>query len=494
MLTPHEFYRQEAVVQRILEYCGVSIEDAAQFHLEADSSLQSSKSLERLARKATVEYLSGWLGGKKPTSRKPGQTGWFFDQGYDVFRSVWDKQNITFLLDLEYVSHRFPAEAYLNQERVFGLLEPVYQCLWDIFREKGMKPLTLVTGQGYHFVFDVNSYDRPYWQKEKQVTDIVRKLEHIGYLEDTLQGKYEHPVPGKKRDRVVEKELGRVFDASGKILEFVVHKALKRLPQYGVKIPITIGDLVTGNAMQETISLDLSTYTSPLHLRVMRTAFSTHQKHHNPKKMTGAEHIPVQIAIPRHTPCNGSILSLREVFKNRRHFEHSANYAKAITLNIPEEGAGVNQLCEEFVGSPLHLFHQDYDTTKTDNPERWPSTYDRFDLRSVPPCVAKMLTDPNPALLQPTQIQTLVRVLTGKQWWHPKHVAGLIRSKYERDFQWDYRFDKHDAAHHANTWVRFYAGLLATGLDERVDQNCISHQEKELCTQSGCGYNLGNYR
>ena len=52
----------------------------------------------------------------------------------------------------------------------------------------------------------------------------------------------------------------------------------------------------------------------------------------------------------------------------------------------------------------------------------------------------------------------------------------------------------HDAAHHANTWVRFYAGLLATGLDERMDQNCISHQEKDLCTQSGCGYNLGNYR
>jgi hypothetical protein len=292
----------------------------------------------------------------------------------------------------------------------------------------------------------------------------------------------------------MESDLGRAFDTMGKLSEFVVHKVMERLPNYKLSVPVGIGDLVPGNPMQEIINLDLSTFPSPLYIRVMRTAFSIHDKHKDPKKDIGARHIPVQITLPRYTPCNKNELSLDEIFRNRRHFQNSANYAAAITANIPECTSGADKLVEAYLKSELHKFHQDFDRTLQESPNDWWRTYDQLNLREVPPCVAKALEQPNPALLQPSQIQALVRVLTGKKWWHPKHVAGLIRSKYERNHGWSYNWNKHDANAHANVWVRMYAGLLAAGLDQRTDQNCISHQEKGLCPQPFCGYNLGDYR
>ncbi len=392
-------------------------------------------------------------------------------------------------MDIEYVSHKYPGESYLNQEATFWKLEPVYRCFWDIFDYYGIKPMTLVTGQGYHFVFDVNSYDKHYNDDSKQVTDAANELVEAGHLEPTLEGKYEHIPRDQKRKRIVEADMGRAFDAAGKLLEYVVHKAIEMLPSYGLRIPVGIGDLIPGNEKRELINLDLSAFAAPLFTRPVRTAFSIHDKH----REKGLP-IPVQIAIPRYTPCNGNELSLDEVFFNRRHFRNATNYAAAITTNIPDCSKGALLLLEEYLHSDLCKFHLDFDKTEQDRPEEWYKTYDRFNLSEVPPCVARAVANPNPALLQPTQVQTLVRTLTGKRWWHPKHVAGLIRSKYERDHHWSINWKKQDANRHANVWIRFYGGLLAMGLDKRIDQNCVSHQEKGLCFARFCGYNLRDYQ
>lgn len=497
MLTTTEFYHDQHVLRRMLEYCGVPAEETAAFQLEPGvTSLAKSRILKEIAGKMSAEYLSGWgdfflrTKGKRASSRIPEQLGELLDGNLNIFRSVWDKQKMTFLLDVEYVSHKFPLETYLNPWRVFNILEPVYHCLQDIFGDYGIKPMTLATAQGYHFVFDVSSFNTsPESARQREVTDITRQMVEMGFLEETLRGKYSQASPHSKRRRVVEPELGRAFDAVGKLLEFVAHKAIQRLPSYGLKIPVGIGDVVPGNHMQELINLDLSTYADPLYTRVMRTAFSIHDKH----KSKGLK-APVHITIPRYTPRNGNELSLAEIFQNRRHFQNSANYARAITMNIPECSAGVEKLHQDYRQSPLADFHKDFDQTSQDSPADWPKTYDRMNLRDVPPCVASAIADPNPALLQPKQIQTLVRVLTAKKRWHPSHVAGLIRSKYERDHQWTFNWGKYDANRHARTWVRFYAGLLAAGLDDRMDQNCISHQEKDMCTGPFCGYNLADYK
>ncbi len=502
MLNAKEFYRDTDVIRRVLEYCGVRPQDSEKFHYEHDlDKLTNSKNLRDLASLSTVEYVSGWgehflhTKGKKQSSDKvPRYLGMLLDEGLDIFRSLWDKKKVTFLLDVEYISKVSPREVYINPVGTFNKLEPAYWCIWDIFKEYGIKPMTLVTGQGYHFVFDVESYESSQNSKDLQVTKTAKRLTELGHLEWTTQAKYENLNPSIKRDRIVDVNLGRAFDTVGKLMEFIVHKAIVRLPGYGCRIPTTIGDVTTGNHMRESVNLDLSTYVSPLYTRVMRSAFSIHSKHHDSKKDIGARHIPTQICIPRYTPCNGNMLSLDEMHNNRRHFMNSAYYAKAITMNIPTFSDGVDKLIEDYVRSDLFKFHSDMDNTRVDEYYSWHDNYDKFDLKQLPICVAKALKSPNPRLLEPSHIQTLVRVLTGKKWWHPKHVAGLIRSKYERDFDWEYNWDKYDAFMHANNWVRFYAGLLATGIDQRTDQNCISHQEKGLCLRPSCGFNLGDYR
>jgi len=492
MLNTHDFYRDPEVIKRILEYCGVPAIATKNFKVK-DGSLNNQ--LKDISKHITVEYLSGWgehfqrTKGKKASSLTPEHLGVLLESDLNIFRSVWDKQKITFVMDIEYLSHKFPGEAYVNPVDTFWKMEPVYRCFWDTLQEYNITPMTLVTGQGYHFVFDVNSYNVSHKNPNKEVTATAKQLVELGHVEETLKGKYEHFPESTKAQRKLELDLGKTFDSVGKLLEFITHKVMQKLPSYGLQIPVGVGDLIPGNDRQEMINLDLSTYVSPLFTRVMRTAFSIHDKH----KYKNID-ILTQITIPRFTPCNGNELSLDEVFHNRRNFRNSAEYAKAITMNIPTAGHGVLKLIKDYKNSDLYKFHQDFDNTRQDHPNDWHKTYDRLNLNEVPPCIATSLANPNPALLQPAQIQTLVRALTGKQWWHPKHVAGLIRSKYERNHDWEYNWGKYDANKHAKGWVRMYAGFLAMGLDQRTDQNCISHQEKGLCTQSFCGYNLGDFR
>ena len=100
---------------------------------------------------------------------------------------------------------------------------------------------------------------------------------------------------------------------------------------------------------------------------------------------------------------------------------------------------------------------------------------------------------PNDHLLKPTNLQTLTRVLL-KLNWHPKHIAGLVRSKYERDYGWGDTWYKYDAASRANFYVRIYSDLVLTGVDKEEDLNCLSHYEKEYCWEPNCGFKLENYK
>ena len=38
--------------------------------------------------------------------------------------------------------------------------------------------------------------------------------------------------------------------------------------------------------------------------------------------------------------------------------------------------------------------------------------------------------------------------------------------------------------------VRVFAGLIAAGLDEMVDFNCVSAREKNICPDAGCLHDL----
>lgn len=50
--------------------------------------------------------------------------------------------------------------------------------------------------------------------------------------------------------------------------------------------------------------------------------------------------------------------------------------------------------------------------------------------------------------------------------WHPRHIAGLIRSKYERDYGWGERWSHDEVSSRADFYTRVFAGLVLVGQDE----------------------------
>jgi hypothetical protein len=114
-------------------------------------------------------------------------------------------------------------------------------------------------------------------------------------------------------------------------------------------------------------------------------------------------------------------------------------------------------------------------------------------LDMLPPCAAHVLREPNDWLLKPSGIQLVTRCLLALGW-HPRHIAGLVRSKFANpNFGWHEKWREYDPAVRAEFYVRLFAGQIATGLDTGVDFNCVSQQEKQFCWNP-CGCSLEPFR
>jgi len=87
----------------------------------------------------------------------------------------------------------------------------------------------------------------------------------------------------------------------------------------------------------------------------------------------------------------------------------------------------------------------------------------------------------------------VARVLASKGS-HPRSVASLVRSKFERDHGWGVGWLNCDAATWADFYLRAFSGLVHAGLDDLRDFNCISHQEKGFCPKPWCGFSLSSYQ
>jgi hypothetical protein len=139
--------------------------------------------------------------------------------------------------------------------------------------------------------------------------------------------------------------------------------------------------------------------------------------------------------------------------------------ARLCRARIPTAAArGLSAWLDDYNHSPLAAFHHQFDEGAHDRPENWPNTYDRLSLPDLPRTVARALTNPNPQLLKPAVMERVILHLWQKGW-HPRAVAGLIRSKYERDYGWGSYWYRYDAAQRADFYVRILCGATAVGRD-----------------------------
>ncbi|MEM3342117.1 MAG: hypothetical protein QW728_05445, partial [Thermoplasmata archaeon] len=375
------------------------------------------------------------------------------------------------------------------QHEAFKRLEPVYKVIKSIWDFYSIDYITVMTGQGYHFVSRV-----------PKTAQVHKDLEKIGKIQSTLAGKYQHIPPGSRRKHTVDLDMGTAYDGAGRLMEFLAQEIMKKASSQ-CDMPIVISDVAVGRGKKgrEGISLDLTMYADPLFMRDIRTPFSTHQKHKVMRYKVGdwiASKIPVQVTIPRRIYTKGGEIiekGLDELLEMRRHFRKCADYAAQVVTKIPDASLGFEKVMADYLKSSLYRFHQYFDSTEHDDWRNWSNTYDKLDKSWYPPCVTIPIENPNPALLKPTNIQTLCRCFLARGW-HPKHIGGFLRSKYERNYNWEENWNKYDAASRANWWARVYCGLIATGVDDEVDLNCVSHQEKEFCPVPWCGYNLASYK
>jgi len=74
--------------------------------------------------------------------------------------------------------------------------------------------------------------------------------------------------------------------------------------------------------------------------------------------------------------------------------------------------------------------------------------------------------------------------------WHPRHIAGLIQSKFKGDYSWGQVWEGYDPPTRAELYTRVFAGLVAARYDDLVDFNCQSAREQGTCHVADCHSSL----
>jgi len=454
MTTPQQSYYLSPPVQaRMIEYCG---------------------GFDGRPETATARFIVGdgeTVAGLGIPPREavahPGALENLCRRGADLFRSLWDNHSALVVLDVDYENIDNVDEAFHHPAATFRKLEPVFNSVEKTLSDYHIQHMALMTGQGYHFAWRI-----------PDGASVEARLQRLAILPPTLEAKYLHDHP--LTEDLVPVSKGYDHAGLGLLLEYLTHRVLLRA-YAASEIPVVATGLVVGSRGngREAVSIDLSAYGDPLYLRYTRCAFSLYRKRSLPNLVT--------VSLPRRQQV------LEDMLAARNSLDLAAEFASTATALIPDSAEGTNRLLEEYLASGLRRFHEDFQAFAPDEPASWPSGYDRLDLETLPPCVAWPLSFPNDAVAKPTNIQNISRVLVATGW-RPRSVAGLIRSKFERDYNWGINWLNYDAAARADSYVRLYCGLVNAGLDGLRDFNCISHQEKGFCPKPWCGFSLGDFR
>lgn len=446
------FYSDPAVRQRLVEFLGGNaLSDATAVYLTHSDGCQFQRT----------------------ELRPPSDLKWFLDQDLDIARSLADRDSILLHLDVEYVNFDAPAEAYVDPWRTFDLQEPVVRTIEERLLSLGIEPLHTITGQGHHFVWRIRAS-----------SEIARRIRELNPAPELVDACMSRVWDGWKEK--IHRESQEAFAGVALVIEYLAHQ-IKRDAARLSSLPVEITAVHVGPCLtrqRELISIDISEYGDPLHTRMIRMPFTNYLK----PWVTGLardlgieKEIPKLRAIPLHE------MDVRQAIKVRQVSKDVLELARRASVRIPQEEEGTDRLLDDYLASPLRQFHLHYYSTRHDPPEAWAKTYGRAPLGCLPPCVRDILEWPNDRLLKPAGMQLITRGLLA-EGWHPRHIAGLIRSKFEdASFGWGLGWKDYEAGTRADFYVRLFSGLCATGVDRLIDFNCTSTQEKGFCPGSHTG-------
>lgn len=426
--------------------------------------------------RVTCEYLTG--DGKEESLRQPRpprELHECLDEGLEIGRSLWDRESFLVHLDIEYVNFDRPAEVYLDPERCFALQTPVERTVEKILANCGLAPLHILSGRGHHFV----------WRIRRDSAAFARLLV-LGQVGASL--KLLNACPHPPANHPIPPELGAAFSGLGLVMEYLAGR-IKELaaPQCTVPVELTAIEVGPSAHGREMISIDISEYGDPLHMRMTRVPFSVYLKPWQQRVLDPGdlEKLPTMFFVPLHE------MDVRQGLRTMRSAGAAIDLAATVSMRIPDVTDGMANLIAEYEASPLARFHESF---YAETPEgEGPPARDTAFLASLPACARQILAQPNDLLLQPGRVRLLTRMLLALEW-DPRQIARLICAKYEEDHGWGNRWQEYDAAMRAEFYVRIFAGLFAVEIDDLVDFNCQSAKEEKICPVTECPWNLAAFR
>jgi hypothetical protein len=446
------YYRLPAVRARISEFLGATGggEPAARFVTTAPAALY------------------------EPLPASPQAALWVaVDRVLELARSLWDRGGLLAHLDLEHVHFDRPGESFTQPERAFALQRPVAEAIERVLGAAGIEPLHVLTGRGHHWAWRIARDSPAFWAL-------------AALAPPALWQRPAYAAPRPPDGQRVGFAAGAAHHGLGMVLEGVAHEVLRAVAAVA-EVPVQVTAVTVGPGAQgrEIVSIDLSPFADPLPARTVRVPFTVYLKGWRMEPPPGAHPLAplVAVVVPPRMPLPAALRARRP--------DRAAALAAATSAVVPDGSAGAMRLVEAYRASQVAAFHRWYYACEPEPPECWARTYDRVDLSSLPACVALVLAEPNDRILRPAELQHLVRVLLALGW-HPRHVAGLVRSKLEGEHGWRPGAHFFDAEIRADFYVRLFAGLALSRTDALIDLNCVSAQEKWLCPGVECGWNLAD--
>ncbi len=451
------YYADPHVRQRVREYCGDGGDGVmTAVYLMALTGAESPHASWEYARRHPPDDLDRLLA-----------------EGADISRSLWDLRALLLHLDVDYLNIDYPGEAWYHSADVFFKLEPTYRAVHHLLRRFDLPLVAIMTGQGYHFTAAIPLASPVVDRLALLSPDIPNWLSTVGERHPGLP----HDLPPRQ---------ARAYAGAGMLMEFFAHAVMRRARRR-TPVPIVLNgtEVGPGLAGRDCVSIDLSCYGDPLDMRHIRVAFGAYQKHCFRPDLVGARaasQVPPLVAVPR----KGALVPLPADARDMRHGARAARSGSAV---LPDASAGVARLIEAYMRSPLAQFHRAFYATRRRAAAERAQLPDRLILPGLPACIARPLETPNDLLLQPARVQHVTRwFLAGGL--PARDVAALIQSRYESDCGWGDHWRTRDAETRAEFDVRVFAALVATGIDQAVDFNCRSAQEKGLCPGETCGHDL----
>lgn len=289
------------------------------------------------------------------------------------------------------------------------------------------------------------------WSKISTESEAFRKLSSEGFILPSLEKKYSLVFAGdKKRTSPVYPELGKSYNAAGKVLEFFTHKLIKKnkkLNKY--KIPVTISDTPQHNKKYpfSGISSDLTQYAHPIYMRCIRALCSVHQKSliNRHFKLGPA----IDVVKTKGMTYSNAVNIMWDADKAIKHF--GKNFANK-KLEIPESSDGWLNAVNTYIKSDLRKKHKQWEKTAV------PSEIPVFDN----PDIKKLFdnSQANPSLLMPRNLQLFADYFSkhggvaatkkmfsviaeyynnkNLKWYDPARFTGIDWNKYDAETAADF--------------------------------------------------------